>query len=53
MLSNVVRRNGGVLVCGTCMHVRAQSPQGLIGVQRSTLDEFTQEILAAEKVLVS
>ena len=53
MLGNVVRRNGRVLVCGTCMDARGLSPEELIdGAQRSTLDELTQETLAADKVLV-
>ena len=53
MLGNVVRRNGRILVCGTCMDSRGLSPDDLIdGAQRSTLDELTQETLAADKVLV-
>ena len=53
MLGNVVRRNGKVLVCGTCMDARGLSPEELIdGARRSTLDELTQETLAADKVLV-
>ncbi|HQZ84598.1 MAG TPA: DsrE family protein [Actinomycetota bacterium] len=53
MLANVVRRNGRVLVCGTCMDARGLAPDELVdGAQRSTLDELTQETLAADKVLV-
>lgn len=53
MLGNVVRRNGRVLVCGTCMDARGLTQDDLIaGAQRSTLDELTQETLAADKVLV-
>ncbi len=53
MLGNVVRRHGRVLVCGTCMDARGLSQEELIeGAQRSTLDELTQETLAADKVLV-
>ncbi len=53
MLGNVLRRNGRILVCGTCMDARGLSQEELIdGAQRSTLDELTQETLAADKVLV-
>ncbi|MGV8850043.1 MAG: DsrE/DsrF/TusD sulfur relay family protein [Propionibacteriaceae bacterium] len=53
MLSNVFRRKGRILVCGTCMDARGLSQEELIdGAQRSTLDELTQETLAADKVLV-
>ncbi|MHB1010936.1 MAG: DsrE/DsrF/TusD sulfur relay family protein [Propionibacteriaceae bacterium] len=53
MLGNVVRRKGRVLVCGTCMDARGLTQDDLIpGAQRSTLDELTQETLAADKVLV-
>lgn len=53
MLDNVVRRHGRVLVCGTCMDARGLSQEELIeGAQRSTLDELTEETLAADKVLV-
>ncbi|HEY3406752.1 MAG TPA: DsrE family protein [Propionicimonas sp.] len=53
MLGNVIRRNGRVLVCGTCMDARGLSQDELIdGAQRSTLDELTHETLTADKVLV-
>jgi uncharacterized protein involved in oxidation of intracellular sulfur len=53
MLGNVLHRNGRILVCGTCMDARGLSQDELIdGAQRSTLDELTQETLAADKVLV-
>lgn len=53
MLGNVLGRNGRILVCGTCMDARGVSQDELIdGAQRSTLDELTQETLAADKVLV-
>jgi uncharacterized protein involved in oxidation of intracellular sulfur len=53
MLGNLLRHNGRVLVCGTCMDARGLSQEELIdGAQRSTLDELTQETLAADKVLV-
>ncbi len=53
MLGTVLRGNGRVLVCGTCMDARGLSQDELIeGAQRSTLDELTRETLAADKVLV-
>lgn len=53
MLGNVVRRNGRILVCGTCMDARGLTEEELVpGAKRSTLDELTQETLAADKVLV-
>ena len=53
MLGNVVRRDGRVLVCGTCMDARGLTQEELVtGATRSTLDELTQITLAAAKVLV-
>jgi len=53
MLGNVVRRDGRVLVCGTCMDARGLTQEELIpGALRSTLDELTQITLTADKVLV-
>jgi uncharacterized protein involved in oxidation of intracellular sulfur len=53
MLGNVMRRDGKVLVCGTCMDARGLTQDELIpGALRSTLDELTQLTLAADKMLV-
>jgi uncharacterized protein involved in oxidation of intracellular sulfur len=53
MLGNVVRRNGRILVCGTCMDARGLTQDDLVpGALRSTLDELTRQTLAADKVLV-
>jgi len=53
MLGNVLRRDGKVLVCGTCMDARGLAQEELIdGAQRSTLDELTRATLEADKVLV-
>ncbi len=53
MLGNVVRRNGRVLVCGTCMDARGLTQDDLVpGAHRSSLDELTQITLASDKVLV-
>ncbi len=53
MLGNVIRRNGRVLVCGTCMDARGLTQEELMnGAHRSSLDELTEVTLAADKVLV-
>jgi uncharacterized protein involved in oxidation of intracellular sulfur len=53
MLGNVLRRNGRVLVCGTCMDARGLTQGELLeGALRSTLDELTQLTLTADRVLV-
>ena len=53
MLGNVLRHDGRILVCGTCMDARGLSQDELIdGAHRSTMDALTQETLAADKVLV-
>lgn len=53
MLGNVLRREGRVLVCGTCMDARGLTQDDLMeGAMRSTMDELTQITLAADKVLV-
>ena len=50
MLGNVVRRDGRVLVCGTCMDARGLTQDDLVdGAMRSTLDELTQVTLAATR----
>jgi len=49
----VVRGNGRILVCGTCMDARGLAQDDLVpGAQRSTLDELTHETMVADKVLV-
>lgn len=53
MLTSVLRRNGRVGVCGTCMDARGLTDTDLVeGARRSTLDEWTAWTLAADKVLV-
>ena len=53
MLGTVVRREGRVLVCGTCMDARGLAKDELIpGAVRSSLDELTQVTLVSDKVLV-
>lgn len=53
MLGTVVRRNGEVGVCGTCMDARGIADTDLIeGANRGTLDELTEWTAWADKVLV-
>lgn len=53
MLGTVVRQGGAVLCCGTCIDARGISEEMLTdGARRSTMDELTDHVLAAEKVLV-
>ena len=53
MLTRVLRANGQVGVCGTCMDARAITVAELIeGAHRSSLDELTQWTIWADKVLV-
>lgn len=53
MLKNVVRKNGVVGVCGTCMDARGIEEDELIdGTHKSTLTELTTWTIEADKVLV-
>jgi len=53
MLDQVVRHNGQVGVCGTCMDARGIGASELSeGVHRSTMDELVQWTVWADKVLV-
>ncbi len=53
MVKPVVRRNGVVGVCGTCMDARGIKDAELVeGTRRSSLDEWTEWTLWAGKVLV-
>lgn len=53
MLKPVVRRNGSIGVCGTCMDARGIDSEELAeGAHRGTLDELTDWTLWADKVLV-
>jgi uncharacterized protein involved in oxidation of intracellular sulfur len=53
MLGSVARRSGEIGVCGTCMDARGISDVELAdGCHRSTLDELTDWIQTAERVLV-
>lgn len=53
MLRSLVRRGGGVGVCGTCMDARGIADQALIdGCLRSTMDELADWTLAADRVIV-
>jgi uncharacterized protein involved in oxidation of intracellular sulfur len=53
MLLSVLRRNGRVGVCGTCMDARGITDADLVdGSRRSSLDEWTAWTLVADRVLV-
>lgn len=52
MVASVLRHDGDVACCGTCLDARGLV-EGLLvpGARRSTLDELTDWTLAADKVL--
>ena len=53
MLERVLRSDGQIGVCGTCMDARAIAAAELTqGTHRSSLDELTQWAMWADKVLV-
>lgn len=53
MLGVVMRNNGAVLCCGTCIDARGIREDMLMeGARRSTMEELTDHTLAADKVLV-
>ena len=53
MLGTVTRNGGQILCCGTCMDARGILESMLIeGSRRSTMEELTDNTLAADKVLV-
>lgn len=53
MATSVLRHEGEVACCGTCLDARGLN-EGLLvpGARRSTLEELTDWTLAADKVLV-
>lgn len=52
MVTAVVRHGGEVAVCGTCLDARGIGDGELMeGARRSTLDELTNWVAEAEKVL--
>jgi uncharacterized protein involved in oxidation of intracellular sulfur len=53
MLGTVVRNDGQILCCGTCMDARGIQESMLIeGARRSTMEDLTDSTLASDKVLV-
>jgi len=53
MLAAVIRNGAAVGVCGTCIDARGITESELAdGARRSTLDELTDWMLEADKVLV-
>jgi uncharacterized protein involved in oxidation of intracellular sulfur len=52
MLGAVLRRNGAVGVCGSCMDARGISDADLVeGTHRSSMDELTRWTVEADKVI--
>ena len=53
MLGGVIRRNGEISVCGTCMDARGMADERLIeGARRGSMEVLTQWTQWADKVLV-
>ena len=53
MLKNLVRHGGEVGVCGSCMDARGLVAEHLVeGTKRSSLDEWAQWTIEADKVVV-
>ena len=53
MLGAVLRRGGEVGVCGTCMDARGITADELVeGAKRSSMDQLTEWITGADRVLV-
>lgn len=53
MLSGIVRRNGAVSVCGTCMDARGIRDEELVqGTARGSMDQLAEWSAWADKVLV-
>lgn len=53
MLGVVTRNGGAILCCGTCMDARGITEEMLFeGARRSTMEELTDHVLAADKTLV-
>ena len=53
MLKAIAKRDGAVGVCGTCMDARGLKDEDLVeGTRRSSLDEWTEWSLWADKVIV-
>ena len=48
-----IAKKGRVLLCGSCMDARGLTVEEIVeGCRRSTLDELTQAVLAADRTLV-
>ncbi|HUW37651.1 MAG TPA: DsrE family protein, partial [Rhodocyclaceae bacterium] len=53
MLGAVIRRNGEVGVCGTCMDARGIADEDLVeGAHRSSMEQLTEWTIWADKVMV-
>ena len=53
MLGAVIRRNGEIGVCGSCMDARGIADEDLVeGAHRSSMEQLTEWTLWADKVMV-
>ena len=53
MLGAVIRRNGEIGVCGTCMDARGIADEDLVeGTHRSSMEQLTEWTIWADKVMV-
>ena len=53
MLNAILRHNGKVLLCGTCMEARGLSETDMIeGSSRSTMDELSAQCIEADRQFV-
>ncbi len=53
MLKGVLTKKARVLLCGSCMDARGLRDEEILkGSRRSSMDELTDETIAADKVLV-
>lgn len=53
MIKSLAAKGAQIGICGTCMDARGMRPEMVAeGTKRSTMDEFTQWTMEADKVLV-
>ena len=53
MLGAVIRRNGEIGVCGSCMDARGIADEDLVeGTHRSSMEQLTEWTIWADKVMV-
>lgn len=53
MLKRIIRSNGRVMLCGTCMNARGLTPEEIVdGATVSNMSELANAIATADRVLV-